>query len=114
MQHLARRSECFRAPGPQDEHFVHAVQQRRAQGYAYCGPPPLLGALQGLGQSLLARRVEIRVWLVEHDNAGITEEGPGERDALLLSSGERPAGAVEHGLVSLRQLTDHVEDARER
>ena len=113
MQHVTRRSERFRASGPQNEDFVHAVQQGRAQGYDHCGDPPLISALQGLGQSLLARRVEIRVGLVEHDEGRITEESPGERDALLLSSGERPAAAVEHGLVSLRQLTDHVVDARE-
>ena len=113
MQHVARRSECFRPSGPQDEHFVHAVQHRRAQRYDHRGDLPLLGALQGLGQSLLACGIEIRVGLVENDKARITEESPGERDALLLSPRERSTAAVEHGLVALRQLTDHVVDARE-
>src|SRR5206468_5895474 len=101
MQHVTRRSECFRPSGSQDEHFVHAVEQRRAQGYDRRGDSPLLGALQGLGQSLLACRVQIRVGLVEHDKARIAEKSPGERDALLLPAGEWPAAAVEHGLVSL-------------
>src|SRR5207244_3158435 len=89
------------------------VQQRRAQGHDHCGDPPLLGALQGLGQSLLARRVKVRVGLVEHDKARTTEESPCECNALLLSSGERSAAAVEHGLISMRQLTYHVVDPRD-
>ena len=51
-------------------------------------------------ERLLARRIEIRIRLVEHDQRWIAEEGARQRDPLLLSAGERRAAALEHGLVA--------------
>ena len=72
------------------------------------GNARLLQAAQRGDQRLLAFLVEIRVRLVEHDEARIAVERSRERDALPLAGGEQRPTLAHLGVVAFRQPQDQL------
>ena len=68
--------------------------------------PLPLQPLQRLGDHLLVVRVEGAGRLVEHDDRGLGEQGPGDADPLLLAAGQVGAVLGDDRVVAVRQLVD--------
>lgn len=68
------------------------------------------------GQSLLDQVFILRVYaggrFIKDDDRGVLQNGPGDGDALLLSSGEGRAAFSNHGVIAVRQGRDEVMAAR--
>src|SRR4029453_15994877 len=62
---------------------------------------------------LLGARVEGTGRLVEQQDAGVLQDGAGDRHALLLATRQFQAALAHGGLVTLRQSHDEVMDARQ-
>ncbi len=61
---------------------------------------------------LLRDRVERRGRLVEHQDARVLEQRPGDAEALALAARERAAGLGQRRVVAVRQAGDEVVDVR--
>jgi hypothetical protein len=85
-ENLAGRTKGFHPSGAEDEQLIHAFQYRRSLRYDHDGDPLFLRSLKRVGQGLLARCVEIRIWFIEHDQRGLAKKCASECDALLLTS----------------------------
>src|ERR1700704_3623250 len=70
---------------------------------------PLGGrALQGFDHQPFGRSVQSAGWFVENQYGCITQDGPCNRDSLLLSSGESRAALGDWSVVTLRQMLDEL------
>ena len=61
---------------------------------------------------LVSGAVEARVRLVEHDEEGVAVESAGQRDTLALAAREDRSALADPGVVTVRQLQDHLVRAR--
>ena len=91
----------------EDEHPVGPPQRLRPVGHHDRGGARLLEPVEGRHEQRLALGVEVRVGLVEHDQARLAVEGPGEADPLPLAARQGRPAVLETGLVALRQAKDH-------
>ena len=107
-QNVCRRPERLDTSAAQDQHVVHRAEQHRTLRDDDDGDATLLGALQRFRQRLLAFGVEVGVRLIEHDERRIAEERAREGDALPLTARKWCTAALDHGLVAVGQLRDHL------
>ena len=71
---------------------------------------PAMVALDGRLDESLADGVEGARRLVEDEDAGVLEQHPGERDALLLAARQLVAALADDRVVAVGQLHDPVVD----
>lgn len=57
--------------------------------------------LQGGLDELLGDGVQVRGGLVQDEDAGVFEDGPGDRDPLFLPAGEPVAAFADEGVVAV-------------
>ena len=70
------------------------------------GGAALLQLLQRLLDEVLALAVERRGGLVEDEDAGVAEDGAGDRDALALAAAELDAALADDGVVGVGEFAD--------
>ncbi|KAJ0160181.1 hypothetical protein CTA2_8415 [Colletotrichum tanaceti] len=92
--------------GVHDDDVVGVADGRQPVGDGDDGAVLGRRLLDGALDALLAGRVERRGGLVQHEDLGVADQGPGEGDALALAAAdERPAGAG-RGAVAVVQPVD--------
>ncbi len=75
--------------------------------------PRALSSASAASKRRFAGRIEIRVRLVEHDQARIAVQRARQRDALTLAAGQHCAAVADLRVVAVRQLQDHFVRVRE-
>jgi hypothetical protein len=77
------------------------------------GNVQILQLLNGRQESLFAGSVEIGIWFVEHDEAGVSVKRTCQSDALPLAAGQGLTAFANLRVVALRHLLDEFAAAGE-
>src|SRR5262249_51694511 len=102
------RSERLLGPARHRQQVIDRRERARPVRHDDHDPAPGAHAENGAGERVLALAVEIGIGLVQYDEKGIAVERAGERDALLLTGGERGALLTDLRLVPGGQVDDEV------
>ena len=104
-------TERRHTPPLYDGEKIHGGERARPMGYHDGNPFTFADLLDGARQGCFTFGVEVRVWLVHHDNEGIAVQRAGQANALALSGRECSPLRSELCLIALREAHDHLMDA---
>ena len=90
----------------QDQDLVGDGHQRRAVRDQDHGRPARLQCQQGLHQGRIPGLIQTGVRFVQNHQSGTSVQGPGQRNALALTTGERLTLWPHRGVVAQRKCTD--------
>ena len=113
MRHQRIVGAAFDDPaGRQHEDQVRITNRRDAMGdeHTRARRPDAPEVLQ---DHVFGRRVDRRQRVVENEDRAVDQDGPRQRHALLLSTGQRDATFAHHGVVSPLEPADIVGQRRE-
>ena len=94
-------------PGVHDHDRVRVANGGQPVGYDEARPAPSQPGHRFLDQDL-GPRIDVARGLVQDQDAGVGQEGPGDGDQLLLAGRDVGGVLVEHGFVAVREGADEL------